>query len=343
MEQNDKSNKRTQVSEIGKAALTLKLLEMTDNSLSSANIYGESDTGFVWNNSHDILLEGIDFDLVYMPLKYLGYKSVIINLGNHYARFFTPDNISIRVGLSGRFSVEDITELWTGMVAAIKEHGIKKVSLTLDPSLTGLTLSLSSQGKQRMSDFVQKPKPMAGDLICLSGNIGSAYMGLQILEREKRLFNTTSTQPDLEKYKFVLKNYLNPEINTSIFKEIEATKIAPSNGAFIFTGLADSINLLCHETKLGARIFLERIPISSQTDEVAIELNMDPVTAALNGGGDVQFIFTFPVAEYDKLIKELPQLDIIGHLSSPSEGAMLVTPDGSALDLKAQAWSKSVP
>jgi thiamine-monophosphate kinase len=339
MVNNGEIKKKTEISDIGKNALTAKLLSQLNSRLSSTLIYGQEGE-FVWENSHSLFLEGIDFDLVYMPLKYLGYKSLIMSIGPLYSNLFFPDNISIRLGLSGRFSVEDVEELWSGIVAGIEEHQISNVSLELVPSMTGLTLSLSSQGKQRKSSFVQKPAPSSGDLICLSGNVGAALMGLHLLEREKALFNSSSAQPDLTNYKFILKAYLNPEINTSLLKEFENNGIVPTSGEFLSKGLADAVKMICHNTGFGAKIFLEKIPVATQTSAMAEELNLDPVTAALNGGNDVQFIFTIPVSQYEVLKKEFPQLDIIGHLCSPEIGAVLITPDGLSLELKAQAWSK---
>lgn len=339
MVNNGEIKKKTEISDIGKNALTSKLLSQLNSRLSSTLIYGEADE-YIWDSSHSLFLEGIDFDLVYMPLKYLGYKSLIMTLGPLYSNLFFPDNISIRLGISARFFVEDIEELWSGIVAGIQEHNVSKVSLELLPSLTGLTISISSQGKQKRELFVQKPQPLSGDLICLSGSVGAALMGLHLLEREKALFNSSSAQPDLENYKFILKAYLNPEINTALINEINNTGITPSAGEFLTKGLADSVKMMCLNTGFGAKVFLDKIPVAAQTSSMAEELNLDPITAALNGGNDVQFIFTVPVAQYEILKKEFPQLDIIGHLCSPEIGAVLITPDGITLELKAQAWSK---
>lgn len=331
--------KKTEISDIGKNTFTANLLSKVGSDLASSMIFNDEED-CVWDSSHSLFLEGIDFDLVYMPLKYLGYKSVIMSVGPLYANLFTPDNISIRIGLSSRFSVEDTEELWSGIVAGIEEHKISKVSLELLPSLTGLTISISSQGKQKKEEFVQRPKPASGDLICLSGNVGAALMGLHLLEREKALFNNSSSQPKLENYKFILKAYLNPEINTSLFEELVNNGISPTGGEFLAKGLADAVKMICHNSGFGAKIFLDKIPVSAQTSTMAQELNIDPITAALNGGSDVQFIFSIPVSQYEILRKELPQLDIIGHLCSPEIGAVLITPDGLAMELKAQAWIK---
>jgi thiamine-monophosphate kinase len=288
-----------------------------------------------------LLLEGLDFDLVFTPLKHLGYKAISCLLGPIYAQNHTPDNISVNLGLSKKFFVEDIEELWMGMVAAFEEHKVSSVQLDLLPSLTGLTISMSSQGKQSRELFVQTPKPVSGDLICITGNLGAAYMGLQLLEREKRLFSGNSNvQPNLDSYKFILKSYLNPQINTSVIELLNQNSIIPSDGIFITNGLADSVKRVCRKSGLGAKIFLDKIPIASQTFAMAEELNIDAITAALNGGDDYQLLYTIPLSKYESVQKEIPQLDIIGHLCSAESGTKLITPDGAELELKAQGWSE---
>lgn len=322
--------KRTSIEEVGKINLIERLLSQT----------GESND-HLWINSHKLLLEGLDFDLVYTPLKHLGYKAISCVLGPIYAQNHIPDNISINIGLSKKYFVEDVEELWSGMVAALEEHKVNSVQLDLLPSLTGLTISLSSQGKQERELFVQTPKPLSGDLICITGNLGAAYMGLQLLEREKALFSDNPTvQPHLESYKFILKSYLNPQVNTSVIELLNQNSIIPSDGIFISNGLADAVKRVCRKSGLGAKIFLDKIPIATQTFLMAEELNIDATTAALNGGDDFQFLYTIPLSKYESVQKEIPQLDIIGHLCSADFGTILITPDGTELELKAQGWGE---
>ena len=322
--------KRTSIEEVGKINLIERLLSQT----------GESND-HLWINSHKLLLEGLDFDLVYTPLKHLGYKAISCVLGPIYAQNHIPDNISINIGLSKKYFVEDIEELWSGMVAALEEHKVNSVQLDLLPSLTGLTISLASQGKQGRELFVQTPKPLSGDLICITGNLGAAYMGLQLLEREKALFSDNPTvQPHLESYKFILKSYLNPQVNTSVIELLNQNSIIPSDGIFISNGLADAVKRVCRKSGLGAKIFLDKIPIATQTFLMAEELNIDATTAALNGGDDFQFLYTIPLSKYESVQKEIPQLDIIGHLCSADFGTILITPDGTELELKAQGWGE---
>ena len=295
---------------------------------------------FVYTSSHSVLLEGADFDLVYTPLKHLGYKAVINVAGPLFAQGFTPQSLSVKLSLSSRFRFAQIEEIWSGVVSAFRELNMEHLDLDLTPSVTGLTISLSSQGKQKREIFVQKPACKTSDLLCISGSLGAAYMGLQILEREKMIFEKDNVQPDLEKYKFVLRSYLNPYIDKSLFDVFSSNEIYPSDGEFVTNGLADSVKRICSRNNLGAKIFMNRIPIASETSEVAAEINIDPVTAALNGGDDYRFLFAIPLDKYDALKKEFPQLDIVGHLCDPEAGAMFITPDGSEIPLKAQAWDK---
>ena len=296
--------------------------------------------GFTYSSSHKMMLEGVDFDLVYTPLKHLGYKAVLNVLGPLYAAGFEPESLSVRVALSKRFSFPGIKELWSGIVAAFKEHGMQNIDMDLAPSVTGLTISLSSQGKQKNELFVQHPQCKSSDLLCISGALGAAYMGLQVLEREKIVFEKESAQPQLEKYKFVLQSYLNPYIDRTLFEAMKSNGIYPSRGEFVVNGLADSVKSICLAKNLGAKIFMNRIPLAAGTSEVAEEIKIDPITAALNGGDDYKFLFAVPLEKHEILQKEFPQLDIIGHLCDPQAGALFVTPDGTELTLKAQAWDK---
>lgn len=290
--------------------------------------------------SHKLMLEGIDFDLTYTPLKHLGYKAVLAATGPVYAGGFRPASLSITIAISARFTQTQLEELWEGISVAAKEHSIQAISLDLTSSMTGMTISMASNGKQNNKLFVHKPECKPGNLLCITGSLGAAYMGLQILEREKRIFEKNNTQPKLEDYKPVLRPYLNPYIDTTLFDAMESTNLVPSAGDFIVNGLADSVKRICLNNNTGAKIFLDKIPLSADVSAVAEELNIDPMTAVLNGGEDFQFLFAFPLEKHEQLLKEMPQLDIIGHLSNPEVGANLITPDGKEIALKAQAWDK---
>jgi len=294
----------------------------------------------IFFNSHKLLLEGIDFDLIYTPLKHLGNKVILAAIGPIYAAGFIPFQISVSVALSKKISEQQIEELWEGMTATFKEHNITEIQLDLSPSITGMAISLSSQGKQNKKLFVQRPQCKQGDLLCISGNMGASYLGLQILEREKRIFEQTKAQPKLDDYKFVLESYLSPYIDKALFQIFNETNIIPTECDFVTEGLAHSIKNICARNSLGAKIFMNRIPIASPASQVAEELNIDPMTAVLNGGDDYKFIFAIPLEKHESILKELPQLDIIGHLSNSNTGTTFITPDGQELELKAQAWDK---
>lgn len=291
-------------------------------------------------NSHKLLLEGIDFDLIYTPIKHLGNKAILAVIGPVYASGFIPFSISVTIAVSKKISSKQIEELWEGMNAAFKEHNITQVQLDLVPSITGLAISLSSQGKQNKKLFVQRPTCKQGDLLCISGSMGASYLGLQILEREKRVFEQANVQPKLDDYKFVLQSYLSPYIDKALFQTFNDTNIIPAECDFVMDGLAHSVKNICARNSLGAKIFMNRIPVASLASNVAQELNIDPMTAVLNGGDDYKFIFAIPLEQHEAILKELPQLDIIGHLSDPGTGAIFITSDGQEFDLKAQAWDK---
>ena len=323
----------------GRYALLERLRVVSDFSVRGELCF--DDKGAVFTSSHKVLLEGIDFDLTYTPLKHLGYKSVVAAIGPVYASGYTPLSLSIRLALSGKLKAEQIEELWRGVAAARDEHKIADIELDLLPSMTGLTISISASGKRDREELSKKGDANSGDLLCVNGDLGAAYMGLQILEREKRVFEQSSVQPKLDKYKYPLQAFLNPRIDVGLIDSLKSAGIIPSAGEFIINGLADAVKSICSRSGLGAKIFMDKIAIAAQTSEVAQELNLNPVTVALNGGDDYLFLFAIPLAKYDALKKEAPQLDIVGHLCDPAAGTVLVTPDGAELELKAQGWTYS--
>lgn len=327
---------RTEISTIGKEELLVKLFENTGFTNSRTVIYKEKGECCT---SHRIMLEGIDFDLVYTPLKHLGYKAALNALGEIYAAFRTPAALSVNLGISSRFCYEDIAELWQGVLAAASEHGLKHLALDLNPSVNGLCISISATGFQKKSVIDSMPAPKNMDLICLSGRVGAAYMGLHVLEREKVAFNKDGKQPDMSKYKHILASYLSPEVKPNTISRFIDEKIFPSTGHFLTKGLGDAVIKLSNETGFGAKIYLERIPLSNETFAMAEELDMDPVTAAMNGGDDYQFIFTVPIEKGDAIRHEFQDYDIIGHLAKPEVGAVMVTPEGAEIPVRAQGYT----
>ena len=339
---NKSQAKRTQIAEIGKRELIRRLFEgtgYTNNTLPMATSGEENAT------CSRLMMEGVDFDLIYTPLKHLGYKSALYAMGQLYAKCFQPKSLSYNIALSARFAAEDIVELWTGIVAAAKEHNIEKLSLELKASMTGLAIGITAQGSQESKVLESIPKAEGNALICITGNIGAAYMGLHVLEREKVAFNkipaaemASYKQPDLSRYKYILGQYLSPEINPKIVTQFKESGIMPAAGYFITDGLAAAVKELSLEYGIGAKIYLDKIPIASQTMEMAKEINMDTVTAALNGGDDYKFLFVIPLEEHEKFHKEFPNIDIIGHLCKAQAGTLLVTPEGAEIPLQAQGF-----
>lgn len=288
--------------------------------------------------SHKVMLEGVNFDLTYTPLKHLGYKAALYVIGEIYTSFRNPDSLQIIIGISNRFSFEDIRDLWEGMTAAAKEHSVKHVGLDLIPSSVGLVISLTATGTQKKAVMANVEDPKNMDLIVVSGNLGAAYMGYHVLEREKVAFNGSGKQPDLTKYKYVVGQYLSPEIKTGLVGRFIEAGIFPGYGLFVTNGLAAAVKTLTAESGLGAKIYVSKLPISSKTFEMAEELSIDAITAVMNGGDDFRLMFTIPIACHEVFRKEFQEFDVVGHLARPEAGALLVTPDGAELEIKAPGF-----
>lgn len=350
---NDSKPKRTQISEIGKRGLLERLFAGTEykNIICegfTSRIVGKSGRTSGVNNSvvtQRTMLEGVDFDLTYTPLKHLGYKSCLLALGDIYAKCYNPASLKFSLGISARFCVEDVETFWSGVLSACKEHNVKNLTLDLNASMTGFNIAICAVGEQL--DKITSAFPAVTDtcLLCLTGNIGAAYMGLHVLEREKVAFNkipanqlASYVQPDLSKHKYILSQYLSPEINPKTTAQFTEAKLYPAAGYFITNGLAAAVKQLCLDYNVGAKIYLGKIPIASQTFAMAQELNLDAITAALNGGDDYKFLFAIPVTEHERFHKEFPNVDIIGHLCKPAAGAVLVTPEGAEITLRAQGF-----
>jgi thiamine-monophosphate kinase len=326
---------RTEIAEIGKQAVLERLFDKSGYTNEQPILLRQKGECC---NAQKLMLEGCDFDLVYTPLKHLGYKAVLNVLGELYASLRQPVSLSVVLGLSKRFCYEDVAQLWEGMLAACREHGISQLSLELNPSVNGLAIGLTACGVQKKGIIEKVPASKNMDLICLSGHVGAAYMGLHVLEREKVSFTGTGEQPDLSKYKAVLASYLSPEIKPGIVKRFIEAETLPSRGYFLTRGLGESILRLTRDTGLGAKIYLEKIPISSQTFAMAEEIDMDVVTAAMNGGDDYKFLFTVPIEKHDIVRKDFQDFEIIGHTARPDVGPVLVTPEGAELPIHAQGY-----
>lgn len=285
------------------------------------------------------MLEGIDFDLVYFPLKHLGYKSVVAVTGELYAVMAQPETLSVRLGISSKLDFEQTKELWSGIISAAKEHGYKSLSLDLQPSRNGLCISMAAVGRCCKLSCVRRSKAQSKDLICVSGSLGAAYLGQRVLEAERQKFDAGSLeQKRIEKYRMLAGAYLKPELAPGTLRQLEDAQIYPSFGYFINRGLADAILRLSRDSGLGAKVYADKIPFEGGSFELGKELDIDPVSAAMSGGEDYRLLFTIPILQMEKFRKEFQTFDIIGHLAQSEVGAVLVTPDGLEHNISAQGW-----
>lgn len=287
--------------------------------------------------SNDLLLEGVHFDLTYFPLQHLGYKSVVVGISDILAMNGTPRQILIALGISSRFSVEMIDSFYEGVHAACKDYHVDMVGGDTSASVNGLTISITATGDVDKDKIVYRSGANVNDLVCLSGDLGAAYMGIHLLEREKRACNgQPNPQPKFEGYEYILRRELKPDARIDIIERLAQNNIVPTSMIDISDGLASEALHLCKASNKGIRIYLNRLPIAKQTYAMAEELHSDPVVAALNGGDDYELLFTVPLSKQAEVFAM--GIDVIGHVTAPDSGAMLVTPDGQEIELHAQGW-----
>lgn len=292
----------------------------------------------------DMLMEGIHFDLTYTPLKHLGYKAAMVNLSDVYAMNGTPRQLLVSIAVGRRFKVEHLDELYAGIRLACERHGVDIVGGDTTTSLTGLAISITCIGEAQAEEIVYRSGAKDTDLICVSGNLGAAYMGLQLMEREKRIFESqksnpeTVAQPDFSGREYLIERLLKPEARRDIIQRLHEAGIRPTSMMDISDGLSSEAMHICKQSHTGCRIYEERIPIDYQTAVTAEEFNMNVYTAALNGGEDYELLFTVPLTDHEK-VEQLDDIKVIGHITRPELGAKLITRDGNEFDLKAQGWN----
>ncbi len=288
----------------------------------------------------DLLLEGVHFDLVYTPLKHLGYKAAVVNFSDIYAMNGTPKQITVSLGVSKRFSVEDMEQLYAGIRLACENYNVDIVGGDTTSSLTGLTISITCIGEADKDKVVYRNGAQETDLICVSGNLGAAYMGLQLLEREKKVLTGADkdVQPDFAGREYILERQLKPEARKDIIEKLAEAGIQPTSMMDISDGLSSELMHICKQSNKGCRVYEEHLPIDYQTAAMAEEFNMNLTTCALNGGEDYELLFTVPLACHEK-VKEISDIRLIGHITKPELGCALVTRDGQEFELKAQGWN----
>ncbi|HNZ69922.1 MAG: thiamine-phosphate kinase [Prolixibacteraceae bacterium] len=287
----------------------------------------------------DLLLEGIHFNLMYMPLKHLGYKSVVVNLSDVYAMNATPRQITVSIAISSKFTLEMVEELYQGITLACEKYGVDLVGGDTTSSLTGMMISITALGTAPLEEITYRSGARPNELLCVSGDLGGAYMGLQLLERENEVYKVNpSTQPQLEGYDYILQRQLKPEARGDIVEAFRKMEIKPTAMIDISDGLSSEIMHICKASGTGCHLYEEKIPYDQQTRDMALEFNINPLVAALNGGEDYELLFTLPLALYDK-VKEDPDITVIGHMTKPEEGTILVTSGGSLIPLQAGGFN----
>lgn len=289
----------------------------------------------------DLLLEGVHFDLTYVPLKHLGYKAAIANFSDIYAMNGQPKQITVSLGLSKRFCIEDVEALYAGIRLACEEYGVDIVGGDTTSSYTGLTISITCIGEGEKGKIVYRNGAKETDLICVSGDLGAAYMGLQLLEREKVALqgnNKEDVQPDFAGKEYLLERQLKPEARRDIIEKLSKAGIVPTSMMDISDGLSSELMHICTQSKVGCRIYEEHLPLDYQTAVMAEELNMNVSTCALNGGEDYELLFTVPIADHEK-VSEMEGVKLIGHITNAELGCALICRDGQEFELKAQGWN----
>ena len=341
----EKKNGRTEIAELGEFGLIDRLMSDVETK-NETTLLGRGDDaaavaageGEAVVCTTDLLTEGIDFDLTYFPLRHLGYKVVTAGVSDILAMNARPEQLLLSIGVSAKLSVEALDDLYEGVKFACRELGVDFVGGDTRASVTGLTLHVTVLGRVERDRMVRRDGAKINDLICITGNLGAAYMGLRLLEREKKVLNDVKNpEPQFGGYEYLLEKYLKPRARKDIIDALREEGIVPTSMIDLSDGLASDLMQICKASKCGARIYLERIPIAKQTTAFAEEIHADPVVAALNGGEDHELLFTVPLAMQAKIM-QLGLVDVIGHITAENTGAYLVTPDGSDIRLKAQGF-----
>lgn len=286
----------------------------------------------------DLLIEGVHFDMVYTPLRHLGYKSVVVNLSDVYAMNATPTQVTLSIGISNRFSVEAMEEFYEGVYAACEKYNVDLVGGDTTTSNKGFIISVTAIGEVVPDRFVKRDGAKKGDLVCVSGDLGAAYLGLLLMEREKKIFmESPSVQPDLENQDYILRRLLKPEARKDIISFFEDNDILPTSMMDISDGLSSEILHICKQSNAGCVIHEDKIPVAEASRQFAFKLDLDPTACALSGGEDYELIFTIKQEDYDKIVLN-EQISVIGYITEPAEGRHIITRSGNKHALTAQGW-----
>jgi thiamine-monophosphate kinase len=344
---NNTENNKTSISKLGKFGLINHITKNIKYE-NRSTITGIGDDAAIIDSgknytlvSTDLLLEGIHFNLIYTPLKHLGYKAVIRAISDIYAMNGTPEQILIALGISSKFSVEQIEEIYEGIYLACKKYKVDLVGGDTTSSLTGLTIGVTALGAVTKENLVKRNGAKPNDIICVTGDFGASFMGLQLLERERKLFvKDKVTQPDLAGFEYIIGRQLKPEFPEATLTELHQAEIIPSSMIDVTEGLASELLHICKLSNTGCRIFYSKIPVDYETSRLAEEFNIDPMIPALNGGEDYELLFTVPLESFEK-IKQIQSVKVIGHMTSAGSGNVIAGDDGSEVEITAQGWGQN--
>jgi thiamine-monophosphate kinase len=338
------SDKRTEIGEIGEFGLIDHLSEKIIIKHNSTLKGIGDDAAVIEAGDHvkvvttDLLLEGVHFDLSYAPLPHLGFKAVVVNVSDVAAMNAIPRQITVSIALSNRFSVEAVDALYSGINAAAEHYGVDVIGGDTTASRSGLVISITAIGEAKKEQLSFRSGAKVNDIVCVTGDLGGALVGLQILEREKQVYlaNPEMT-PELDGFQYVTGRQLRPEARMDIIHELREMEIVPTSMIDVSDGLASELFHICKASEVGVTIYEDKLPIDKQTFDTAVELNLDPITCVLNGGEDYELLFTIDQKDFSKLEKH-PDIHFIGHVTKAEDGKLMVTKSGTVVSLKAQGW-----
>jgi thiamine-monophosphate kinase len=339
------SEQRTEIGSLGEFGLIEHLTKNIEVQ-NASSVLGVGDDGAVVDHfgkqiiiTTDLLIEGVHFDLTYTPLKHLGYKSVIVNLSDVYAMNGVPAQVTLSLGISNRFSLEALEEFYDGVYAACEKYGVDLVGGDTTTSQKGFIISVTAIGEISPDKYVKRSTAQKGDLLCVSGTLGAAYVGLLFLEREKKIFmESPGVQPDLEGESYVIGKLLKPEARKDIIEFFAKQEITPTSMIDISDGLSSEILHICKDSNLGCVLYEEKIPMAEEMKKAAFKFEIDPTACALSGGEDYELLFTIPQTEYDKLVLN-EEISVVGYMTDADQGATLITKGGSKHAITAQGWN----
>lgn len=336
---------RTEINELGEFGL-IEHLTRNNEIRHASTILSVGDDAAILDHfgkqivvTTDLLIEGVHFDLVYTPLRHLGYKSVVVNLSDIYSMNATPAQITMSVGVSNRFSVEALEEFYEGVYAACDKYNVDLVGGDTSTSGKGLIISVTAIGEVTPDRYVKRDGAGKGNLICVSGDLGAAYLGLLLMEREKKIFlETPSVQPDLESEAYILRRLLKPEARKDIIGFFEERDISPTAMMDISDGLSSDLLHICKQSQMGCVLYEDKLPVAEEARQFAFKLKLDPTACALSGGEDYELLFTIKQEDYDKVTMN-EQISVIGYITEPGEGKHIITRSGNKHPLTAQGWN----